>query len=168
MKNNQTKKLCIAAVLCAVAIVGSTFSFPVFSSKCSPIAHTVNILSAITLGPGYAVGVAFVSSLIRNLLALGSPLAFPGSMLGALLCSLLYKYFKNIPLTLLGEVFGTSVLGGLTAYPVAILFMGKGAGDIAFYAYIVPFFVSTMGGAIISAVLITALKKAKILNKLAN
>ena len=82
MKREQTKKLCMAGILCAVAVVGSTLSVPVFGSKCAPVQHMVNVLCAVLLGPGYGVGVAFCASLIRNLLALGSILAFPGSMFG--------------------------------------------------------------------------------------
>ena len=52
------------------------------------------------------------------------------------------------------------ILGGLCAYPVAILLMGKSAGDIAFYAYIVPFLVSTAGGAVIAGVLLAALQRS--------
>ena len=85
---NRTQKLCLAAVLCAVAVVGSLFNFPIAGSRCAPVQHMVNILCAVLLGPGYGVGAAFAASLIRNLLALGSPMAFPGSMLGALLCGL--------------------------------------------------------------------------------
>ena len=48
----------------------------------------------------------------------------------------------------------SSILGGLSAYPIAILLMGANAGSIAFYAYIVPFFISTLGGAIISVFVI--------------
>lgn len=163
---NQTKKLCIAGILCAVAVVGSLFSVPVFGSKCAPIQHLVNILCAVMLGPAYGVGAAFVASLLRNLLGLGSLLAFPGSMFGALLCGLAYKFTKNLWVTLGGEVFGTAVLGGLCAYPVAILFMGKNAGDMAFYVYVVPFLISTAGGAILAAVLVTALKKTGVLSML--
>ena len=165
MKKNQTKKLCIAGILCAVAVVGSLFSVPVFGSKCVPIQHMVNILCAVVLGPWYGVGVAFAASLLRNLLGLGSLMAFPGSMLGALLCGIVYHKSKNIPLTLIGEVFGTAILGGLYAYPVAIFLMGVPASDVAFYAYIVPFLISTVGGAILSAVLIIALKKTGLLEK---
>ena len=44
MKSNSTKKLALAGVLCAVAIVGSMFiTFPVLGSKCSPVQHMVNI-----------------------------------------------------------------------------------------------------------------------------
>ena len=154
MKKVNIKKLAVAGVFCAVAVVGSMFSFPVFGSKCAPVQHMVNILCAVLLGPGYGLGAAFAASLIRNLLGLGSLLAFPGSMFGALLCGLIYKKTKNIPATLAGEVFGTAVLGGLCAYPIAILFMGKSAAELAFYVYIIPFLFSTSAGEIISAVLI--------------
>ncbi len=53
--------------------------------------------------------------LLRNLLGLGSLMAFPGSMFGALLCGLVYHKTKNIFATMVGEVFGTSILGGLCA-----------------------------------------------------
>lgn len=162
MIKTNTKKLAIAGVFCAVAVVGSLFSFPVFGSKCSPVQHMVNILCAVLLGPGYGVGVAFAASLIRNMLSLGSLMAFPGSMFGALVCGLVYRRTKNILGTLIGEVFGTAILGGLCAYPIAILFMGIGAADVAFYAYIIPFFISTAAGAIISALLIYSLKKANV------
>lgn len=166
MKKQNIKKLTTAAVFCAVAVVGSLFSFPVLGSKCAPVQHMVNILCAVLLGPGYGVGVAFAASLIRNLLGLGSLMAFPGSMFGALLCGVVYWKSKNILATLVGEVFGTSVLGGLCAYPVAIFLMGKSAADVAFYAYIVPFLISTAAGAIISAVVLYSLKKAGALRKM--
>lgn len=167
MKKNQTKKLCIAGVLCAVAVVGSFISFPVLGSKCAPVQHMVNIICAVVLGPAYGVSVAFAASLIRNLLGLGSLMAFPGSMFGALLCGLAYKFKKNIPLTLVAEVFGTAVLGGLCAYPVAIFFMGVDGGKVAFYAYIIPFLISTAAGAILSGILLGAVKRTGILESLA-
>lgn len=160
MRKTNVQKLAVAGILCAVAVVGSLFSVPVFGSKCAPVQHMVNILCAILLGPGYGVGVAFCASLIRNLLGLGSLMAFPGSMFGALLCGLVYWKIKRIFPTLIAEVFGTSVLGGLSAYPVAILLMGQSAGNIAFYAYIIPFLISTAGGAILAGVLVYSLEKA--------
>ena len=163
MKKTNTKKLAIAGVFCAVAVVGSLFSFPVFGSKCSPVQHMVNILCAVLLGPGYGLGAAFAASLIRNLLGLGSLMAFPGSMFGALLCGVVYAKTHNILGTLIGEVFGTAILGGLCAYPIAIFFMGQSAAGLAFYAYIIPFLISTAAGAVISAVLIYTMKKANVL-----
>ena len=143
MKNLSVKKLALAGMFCALCVVGSVFSFPMFGSKCAPVQHMVNVLCAVLLGPWWGVGVAFVASLLRNLLGLGSLMAFPGSMFGALLCGLAYHKTKNLIATVVGEVFGTSILGGLCAWPVAIFLMGKSAADIAFYAYIVPFLIST-------------------------
>ena len=159
MNQSKTKKLALAGILCAVAVVGSMFSFPVFGSKCAPVQHMVNVLCAVLLGPWYGVGVAFVASLLRNLLGLGSLMAFPGSMCGALLCGIVYHKTRQLLPTLAGEVFGTGILGGLLAWPVSILFMGKAAGEVAFYAYIVPFLVSTVGGSLIAGVILLALEK---------
>ena len=166
MKSNSTKKLAVAGILCAVAVVGSMFSFPVFGSKCAPVQHMVNILCAVFLGPWYGVGVAFVASLLRNLLGLGSLLAFPGSMCGALLCGVAYWKSRNLPVTLAAEVFGTGIIGGLLSYPIAIAFMGKAAGDIAFYAYVVPFLVSTVGGSVLAGILVFALEKSGALKQM--
>ena len=167
MNNRQnTLKLALAAVLCAVAGVGSMFSFPVFGSKCAPVQHMVNVLCAVLLGPWYGLGAAFVASLLRNLLGLGSLLAFPGSMCGALLCGLIYSRTRKLLPTLAAEVVGTGVLGGLLAYPIAIAFMGVDAASVAFYAYIVPFLVSTVGGSIIAGALLFALEKNGALGKI--
>ena len=100
MKNLSVKKLALAGMFCALAVVGSVFSFPIFGSKCAPVQHMVNILCAVLLGPYYGVGVAFVASLLRNLLGLGSLMAFPGSMFGALLCGLTYHKAKQLLPTL--------------------------------------------------------------------
>ena len=89
MKNYlQIKKLTLTALFTAVAVVGSMFSFPVLGSKCAPVQHLVNVLCAVTVGPWWGLAQAFMAALIRNLTGLGSPLAFPGSMCGALLAGL--------------------------------------------------------------------------------
>ena len=46
--------------------------------------------------------------------------------------------------------------------------MGKAAGDVAFYAYIVPFLISTVGGSIIAGVILFALEKNGTLKKMQN
>ena len=152
MKRLDIRKVALAGLFCAVAVLGSLFSFPAFGSKCAPVQHAVNILCA-----------AFAAALIRNLLGIGSLMAFPGGMFGALLCGLVYAKTKSIPGTLLGEVFGTAVLGGLCAYPVAIFWMGKSAAGLAFYVFVVPFLISTVGGAILAAILISSLQTAGLL-----
>lgn len=167
MRQSETKKLAVAGVLCAVAVVGSMFVvFPVFGSKCAPVQHMVNILCAVLLGPWYGVGVAFAASLLRVLLGSGTLMAFPGSMCGALLCGLVFWKTKNLSATLAAEVLGTGVLGGLAAYPVAVLFLSVDAATVAFYAYIVPFLISTVAGSILAGILVAALKRTGALSPL--
>ena len=168
MKRNQTLRISIAGILCAVAVAGSLFSFPVFGSKCAPVQHMVNVICAVLLGPWYGLGAAFIASLLRNLLGLGSLMAFPGSMCGALLSGLVYKKCKKLVPALIGEVFGTGVIGGLLAWPVAVLFMGVSAGAVAFYAYIIPFLISTVAGSLISGLLLFALSKNGALSEIQN
>ena len=164
MEKNKLKKLVLTAVFAAVAVVGSLFSFPVFGSKCAPVQHLINVLCAVILGPGYGVAAAFVSSLIRNLLGLGTLLAFPGSMCGALLAGLLYLYIKKLPAAYIGEVFGTAVIGGMLSYPVAAFIMGsKGA---ALFTFVVPFLISTAGGTLLAVLITVPLKQTGVLDKI--
>ena len=166
MNSKRTLRITAAGLLCALAVVGSFVSFPVFGSKCAPVQHMVNVLASILLGPWYSLGIAAVASLIRNLTGLGSLLAFPGSMFGALLSGIVYKYFGRPSLAVAGEVFGTSVIGGLAAYPIAIAFMGVSAAAVGFGAYIVPFLISTAAGAVIVGIIVFALKRNGTLDKM--
>ncbi len=153
MKTN-VKKLTVAAMLVAIGFALSAFSFPIGASKCFPIQHLINVVGGVLLGPAYSAAVAFCISVLRNLSGTGTLLAFPGSMVGAFLCGMLYRYTKKLTLAYVGEVFGTAVIGGILCYPVATLVMGK---EAALFAYVVPFGVSTLGGTCIAAVLLGAL-----------
>ena len=161
---NLTKKVAMAGVLTALAVVGSMLSFPVAGSKCAPVQHMVNILAAVLMGPAWSVGIAFCASLLRNLLGLGSLMAFPGSMVGALVCGLIFAGTKNLKLTCVGEAFGTGVLGGLAAWPVAKFLMG--AEPAGLFVYIIPFLISTVAGSILAYILITILEKGGVVNEL--
>lgn len=159
MQKVQTKKLVLAALLTAIAVVGSFVSFPILGSKCAPVQHMVNVFCAVLLGRWYGVGAAFTASLLRNIFGLGSILAFPGSMCGALLSGIVYSNTKNISAAVVAEALGTGIIGGLLAYPFAILFLGQTAGDIAFYAYVVPFLISTVCGSILAGLVVKRFKK---------
>lgn len=164
MNKINTKKLAVTAILAAVAVVGSTLSFPVFGSKCAPVQHLVNVLCAVFVGPWYGLAAAFVASLIRNLTGLGTLLAFPGSMCGALLSGLLYRKFKKLPAAYVGEVFGTGVIGGMLAFPIASLILGNSTA--ALFTFVVPFLISTAGGTIIAIIILTVLDQTKVLGQL--
>ena len=161
MKEKNIRKLTIAGVL---VVVGSLFSIPVFGAKCSPVQHMVNVLGAVLLGPGYAVGMAFAAALIRNLLGLGSLLAFPGSMIGALLCGVAYRLCPKLPAAYAGEVFGTGILGGLASYPIAAVLMGN--TKAALFTFVPSFLISTAVGAAISVLVLSALKRTHVFSSL--
>ena len=59
-----------------------------------------------------------------------------------------------------------SIIGGLAAYPVAILFTGADAATVAFYAYIVPFLISTGVGAVIAGILVFSLQRSGVLRSM--
>ena len=161
MKNQSVFKLVLAGILVAVAVVASSFSIPVGVTKCLPVQHLVNVLAAVLLGPWYGVIMAFLTSLIRVALSTGSLLAFPGSMCGALLCGLAYRYTGRLVLTYLGEIIGTGFIGALLSYPIALWLMGNTSA--ALFGFVIPFSVSTIGGTLIAAVVIGILQKAHML-----
>lgn len=163
MKMN-IKKLTLTAFLAAIAVAGSLFSFPVLGSRCSPIQHLVNVMCAVLLGPWYGLAAAFLAALIRNILGLGTLLAFPGSMCGALLSSLLYKWIKKLPVAYVGEVVGTGIIGGVLAYPIAAVLMGNQTA--ALFTFVVPFLISTVVGTIMAIVITMTMQKTKVLAKL--
>ena len=134
--SSRTRRLALAGVFTALAIVGSFLSFPVAGSKCAPVQHIINILVAVTLGPWYSVGIAFC-------------------------CGLVYSICHKLSLTCLAEALGTGILGGLAAYPVAVYIMGITPAGI--FVYVVPFLISTIAGSILAFLLITALNKSGVM-----
>lgn len=156
------KKLTTASLLAAIGALSSHMIYvPVGVSKVFPVQHAINLLAGVLFGPGYAVAIAFVISLIRNLLGTGSLLAFPGSMIGAFLAGFLYRKTKQPFVSALGEVFGTGILGGLASYPVAKFFMGR---EAALFAFVGPFVLSSTVGVIIGYFIFQVISKTGILN----
>lgn len=148
----KTRKLTVSAMFIAIGVLaGNIIYIPVGASKCFPIQHTLNVLAAVLLGPAYGVMNAFCISLLRNFMGTGSLLAFPGSMVGALLAGYIYKFTKNKYATAVGEVVGTGVLGGLLAVPISILVMGNAVGAMA---YVPSFLLSSFGGSVIAVILL--------------
>nr|WP_296156898.1 energy coupling factor transporter S component ThiW [uncultured Blautia sp.] len=159
---NATRKLAAAGVLTAVAVAGSMISVPIAGSKCAPVQHMVNIFAAVMLGPWWGVAIAFCASLIRNILGIGSFLAFPGSMIGALCCGLICHFTDRLELTCIAEALGTGILGGLAAYPVARFVMGL--APAGFTVYMIPFFISTLTGSILAYILVRIFEKSHVID----
>jgi len=156
----KTKKVALAVILVAVAVALSPIFIPVGIAKCFPAQHMVNVLAGVMLGPLYAVVIAAVSGIIRNVLGLGTLLAFPGGMVGALLAGLAYRAFRNIYAAGVGEVVGTGLLGALaSAWIVGPVFVGK---SMAVATLIIAFSISSLGGSVFGIIALHILRKAGI------
>jgi len=156
----KTRKLTFAAMLVALGVAVCNFVyFPVGASKCTPMQHIINVLAAVVLGPGYAVLTAFSISLLRNMMGVGTLLAFPGSMVGAFLAGILFKKTNSKFMAVLGEIIGTGILGALIAYPVAKFMLGK---DVAALFFVYPFLINTVVGSIFAFLILKVIGLSRI------
>ena len=159
---NRTRLLTTMALLVAIGTLGSQFIwFPAGIAKAYPVQHAVNVLAAVILGPGPAVIIAFMIGFLRNMLGLGSLLAFPGGMIGAFLAGYLYKRFGKKYFAAIGEVIGTGVIGALFSVPFAKVLMGTSFG--AFF-FIPPFIVSSVTGAGIALFIVSRVKHENLIH----
>lgn len=143
----KTNKITLTATIAAITTITSSMIYiPVGFAKIFPIQHFANVLSAVLLGPLYALAQAFVSSILRNMLGTGSLFAFPGSMIGALLAAFLFNKTKSLAFAAIGEVMGTGFLGAMATYPIAVLLLGQ---EATLFGLVPAFLISSFTGALI-------------------
>jgi len=83
-------------------------------------------------------------------------------MIGAFIAGIMYLKFGRKLFAAAGEIFGTGILGGLLAFPIAKFLMGN---DAAAFYFVVPFLISTIGGSIIGYVILGVMEKSHVLKK---
>lgn len=159
MKTNS-KKLALAGVLCAVAVVGSMLQFPVFGSQCAPVQHMVNVICAVFLGPGLRRGRGLPGQPAAQHLRLRQPPGLPRQ----------YVRRPAVRPGLLEDQESARDPGGRGVRHrhhrrPAVLSCGGGlygrSGRLhRLYAYVVPFLVSTVGGSILAGILVFTLQKS--------
>lgn len=157
------KKSIIAAMFIAIGVALSTFHITIGGAKIFPVQHMINVILAVLVGARYNVSAAFGTSCLRNLLGMGSPLAFPGSMVGAFLAGLTYRYTKNIVLTACAEVVGTGIIGAIISYPIAAFLLGK---EMAIMTLIISFTASTAAGSFMAVLILYVLERKGMLERL--
>ncbi|ACB86048.1 energy coupling factor transporter S component ThiW [Natranaerobius thermophilus] len=160
MLQNNTRKITLMALLIAIGTFTSHLIwFPAGFAKAYPMQHAINVIAGIFLGPGPAVLIAFMIGLLRNILGIGTLLAFPGGMAGALLAGIGFKMARQRPYgAFIGEVFGTSIIGALLSVPIARLILGH---EAVIYFYIPPFAISAIVGAFIGVGLSVVLERVR-------
>ncbi|TDL95337.1 energy coupling factor transporter S component ThiW [Macrococcus brunensis] len=161
MKDNQTRKLTLTAIMTALNVVLSQIIYvPIGPIKAFPVQHFINVLSAVLVGPWYGLAQAFLTSVIRLMFGTATPFAFPGSMIGVLLAGFLYQRYRKIGIAAIGEVIGTGIIGSLATIPLIYMLNL----DISKFYVIAPLFLaSTLVGSIIAYILLLALNRRNLL-----
>jgi len=161
---SQTRKTAYAVVLVAIGVALAPYtSFPVGIAKINPTQHFVNVLGAVILGPWWAVVIAAVIGAIRNMMGVGTLLAFPGGMIGAFLAGYAYLLTRKIYVGALGEIIGTGLIAPVvSAVFVAPILMGKA---IPMIALIPSFLASSVVGAVLGILGVKLLQRADIIQQ---
>lgn len=132
-----------------------------------PMAHLINITCAVFMGPGYALLCAFLIGIIRMMIMGIPPLALTGAIFGATLSGVFYKLSKGkIIAAVLGEIFGTGVIGAIVSYPVMTYLWGK--EGLTWFFYVPSFIMGTLIGGSIAFLLLKRLEVTGALVKMQN
>ncbi len=161
---NKTKKMTYTAIIAGITTATSTIIYiPLGFAKIFPIQHFANVISAVLLGPWYAVIQAFLTSTLRNMMGTGSLFAFPGSMIGAFLAAIVFAKTKRMSLAALGEVIGTGILGAMATYPIGLLFLGQ---EATLFGLVPSFLMSSFAGALLAYSLLKVMSRNKVIGGL--
>ncbi|MBP3379620.1 MAG: energy coupling factor transporter S component ThiW [Ruminococcus sp.] len=149
-KRSNIIRLILMAMMIALGVVIS----PILRVEgMCPMAHFINVTCAVLLGPWEALICAVIIGLIR-MLAMGiPPLALTGAIFGAFFSGLLYRLSKGKLLAaMLGEIFGTGIVGAVISYPVMKFIWGR--DGLTWFFYVPSFIAGTLiGGSIAFAFL---------------
>lgn len=113
-----------------------------------PMAHLINIVCSVFLGPWYSLLCATLIGVIRMITMGIPPIALTGAVFGAFLSGVFYRASRGrIIFAVLGEIIGTGVIGAIMSYPVMTFLWGKEGLSWLFY---VPSFIcgTLIGGSI--------------------
>jgi energy-coupling factor transport system ATP-binding protein len=158
---SDSRNVAYAVLLVSMGVALAPYtSFPVGIAKVNPTQHFVNVLGAVLLGPWWAMAIAGIIAVLRNAMGLGTLLAFPGGMIGALLAGFFYRTTRKRMAGAAGEVIGTGLIAPMvSALLVAPFLMGKA---IPFLALVPSFLSSSVAGAVLGVLALNLLERAEI------
>ena len=164
IKSNYLRRMVMLGMFIALGVVIS----PILRIEgMCPMAHLINITCAVFMGPGYALLCAFLIGIIRMMIMGIPPLALTGAIFGATLSGVFYKLSKGkIIAAVLGEIFGTGVIGAIVSYPVMTYLWGK--EGLTWFFYVPSFIMGTLIGGSIAFLLLKRLEVIGALVKMQN
>ena len=138
-------KMIVLSMLIAVGVVIS----PILRVEgMCPMAHFINIVCSVLLGPWYSLLCATLIGIIRMVTMGIPPIALTGAIFGAFLSGVFYRMSNGkILFAVVGEIIGTGIVGAIVSYPVMNFIWGKEGLSWLFY---VPSFIcgTLIGGSI--------------------
>lgn len=158
------QKLIVLSMLVAIGVVIS----PILRVEgMCPMAHLINIVCSVLLGPWYSLLCATLIGIIRMVTMGIPPLALTGAIFGAFLSGVFYRLSKGkIIFAVLGEVIGTGIIGAIVSYPVMTFIWGK--EGLSWLFYVPSFICGTLIGGSIAYVLLRKLADGGTLEKMQN
>ena len=156
----KVRKIVLAGLFAATAVLLSGIHFPVGPIKAFPFQHMVNIVAGVMIGPWYAAIAALIAGIIRNAIGTGTIFAFPGGIPGAIVVGLVFRWVRR-DWAALTEPVGTGFIG----VPLTVFLLGPILGKQFAFALLFPaFMMSSVPGSIIGYVLLKALRRTNVLN----
>ena len=159
---NRLIKMTFLAMMIAIGVVIS----PILRVEgMCPMAHLINIVCSVMMGPWYSLVCATLIGIIRMMFMGIPPLALTGAVFGAFLSGMLYRVSGGrMIFAVVGEVIGTGIIGAIVSYPVMAFLMGRGGLSLMFY---VPSFIcGTLIGGSVAFIFLKYLNKSKMLVKM--
>lgn len=125
MKNSKSiLKLTVLSMLIALGVIISPFLR--VEGMC-PMAHFINIICSVFMGPWYYLLCATLIGIIRMATMGIPPIALTGAIFGALVSGVFCRLSKGkIICGVMGEIIGTGNIGAVISYPVMTFLWCRG------------------------------------------
>ncbi|MDD3220791.1 MAG: energy coupling factor transporter S component ThiW [Lachnospiraceae bacterium] len=159
---NGLIKMTFLAMMVAVGVVIS----PILRVEgMCPMAHLINIVCSVMMGPWYSLLCAVLIGIIRMMFMGIPPLALTGAVFGAFLSGVLYRVSKGrMIFAVVGEVIGTGIIGAMASYPVMTFIVGR--TGLSWMFYVPSFICGTLIGGSVAFIFLKYLNKGKMLVKM--
>ena len=166
-KMKNSKKLLKMIVLSMLVALGVVISPILRVEGMCPMAHFINIVCSVLLGPWYSLLCATLIGIIRMATMGIPPIALTGAIFGAFLSGVFYRISKGkIIFAVLGEIIGTGIIGAIISYPVMNFIWGK--EGLSWMFYVPSFICGTLIGGSIAYVFLRKIADNGILSRTQN